>query len=84
MRAFTCFCVNPQRICVSEALAETRGGDSLPIGRLRLLSPHGALRVFSSSSGFLLPSIAYHATLSVLGSIGARASRFIVPNRIRI
>ena len=71
-------------MCFSEALAKTRGGDSLPIGRLRLLSPHGALRVFSSSSGFLLPSIAYHATLSVLGSIGSRASRFIVPNRIRI
>ncbi len=71
-------------MCVSEALAKTRGGDSLPIGRLRLLSPLEALQASSSSSGFLLPSIACYAVPSVIGSIGLRASRFIVPNRIRI
>ena len=69
---------------ISEALAKTRGGDSLPIGRLRLLLPREALRVFSSSPEFLLPSIAYRATLSVIGSIGLYISRFIVSNRIRM
>ena len=34
VRAITYFYINSQRICVSEALARTRGGDSLPIGRL--------------------------------------------------
>jgi hypothetical protein len=43
VRAFTCFCVNSQRMCVSGAPAETGGGDSLPVGRLRLLSPREAL-----------------------------------------
>ena len=71
-------------MCFSEALAKTRGGDSLPVEKLRLLSPREALRVFSSSSGFLLPSIARRATLSDIGSIGLYTSRFIVPNRIYI
>jgi hypothetical protein len=71
-------------MCVSEALAKTRGGDSLPVERLRLLLPHEALRVFSSSLEFLLSSIAYRATLSVIDSIELRTSRFIVPSRIRI
>ena len=82
VRVFTCFCVNSQRICVSKALAKTRGGDLLPIETLQLLSPRETLRVSSSSSGFLLPSIAYRATLSVIDSIGLYTSLFIVPNRI--
>jgi hypothetical protein len=39
IRAFTYFYVNSQRIYISKALAKTRGGDSLPIERLRLLLP---------------------------------------------
>jgi hypothetical protein len=69
-------------MCVSEALARTRRGDSLPVGRLRLLSPREALRVSSSSSRFLLPSTARRATLSVIGSIESHASQFIVSSRI--
>jgi hypothetical protein len=71
-------------MCVSEALAETGGGDSLPVGRLRLLSPRGVLRVFSSSSVFPLSGIAYRAALSVAGSKGLYTSRFIVASRIRM
>jgi hypothetical protein len=37
LRASTGFCVNSQRMSVIEALAETGGGDLLPIGRLLLL-----------------------------------------------
>jgi hypothetical protein len=70
LRASTGFCVNSQRISVSEALAKTRGGDLLPIRKLLLLLPLKTLRVSSSSLGFLYLRIAYYATFSTIGSRG--------------
>ena len=48
LRASTGFCVNSQRISISEALIETRGGDLLPVGSSLLALP---LEVLQASSG---------------------------------
>ena len=70
LRASTGFCVNLQRMSVSEAPAETGGGDLLPVGMLLLLLPLEALRVSSDSLGFLYLGIAYYAVFSTTGSRG--------------
>ena len=70
LRASTGFYINSQRISISKALAETRGGDLLPIRKLLLLLPLEALRVSSSSLGFLYLRIAYYVTFSTIGSRG--------------
>jgi hypothetical protein len=69
VRAFTGFCVNPQRMSVSEAPAETGGGDLLPVGRLRLPLPRGALRASSGSPGFLRPGTVSLDVSGVRGSV---------------
>lgn len=84
VRAFTCFCVNSQRMCISEAPAGTGGGDSLPVGSLLLLSPHEALRAFSGSFEFLLLGTACYDVPGVVGSIRTRASRIVGPNRVHM
>ena len=70
LRASTGFCVNSQRMSVSEAPAETGGGDLLPVRKLLLLLPLEALRASSSSLGFLYLRIAYYAAFSTIGSRG--------------
>ena len=70
LRASTGFCVNSQRISISKALAETRGGDLLPVRKLLLLLPLEALRASSSSLGFLYLRIACYAAFSTVGSRG--------------
>ena len=70
LRASTGFCVNSQRISVSEALAKTRGGDLLPVGKLLLLLPLEALRASSGSLGFLRLRTAYYAAFSTADSRG--------------
>jgi len=70
LRASTGFCVNLQRMSVSEAPAETGGGDLLPVRNLLLLLPLKALRVSSGSLGFLYLRIAYYAVFSTAGSRG--------------
>ena len=70
LRAITGFCVNSQRISVSKALAETRGGDLSLIGRLPLLSPPEGLRVSSGSHGFLRLRTAYYVIPGTIGSGG--------------
>ena len=70
LRASTGFCVNSQRMSVSEALAETGGGDLLSVRKLLLLLPLKALRVSSDSLGFLYLRIAYYAVFSTAGSRG--------------
>ena len=70
LRASTGFCVNSQRMSVSEALAETGGGDLLPVRNLLLLLPLEALRASSGSLGFLYLRIAYYAVFSTAGSRG--------------
>ena len=68
LRASTGFCVNSQS--VSEAPAETGGGDLLPVGMLLLLLPLEALRASSDSLGFLYLRIACYAVFSTAGSRG--------------
>ena len=68
LRASTGFCVNSQRMSVSEALAETGGGDLLPVRKLLLLLPLEALRASSGSLGFLYLRIDCCATFSTVGS----------------
>ena len=70
LRASTGFCVNSQRMSVSEAPAETRGGDLLPIERLLLLLPLRALRASSGSLEFLRPGTACRVVSSAVGSRG--------------
>jgi hypothetical protein len=70
LRASTGFCVNSQRMSISKALAETRGGGLLLIGRLPLLLPLKALRVSSSSLEFLRPGTACYAKSGTIDSIG--------------
>jgi hypothetical protein len=70
LRASTGFCVNSQRMSISKALAETGGGDLLPVERLLLFLPPEALRVSSGSLGFLRPYIAYYVTSGITGSRG--------------
>ena len=84
--ADTGFCVNPQRMSVSEAPAETGGGDLLLVGRLPLLLPPAGLRASSGSRGFLRPGTACCVVPGTVGSIGLRASRSVVAirNHIRL
>ena len=70
LRAATGFCVNSQRMSVSEALAETGEGDLLSVGRSLLLSPPVGLRASSGSYGFLRPGTACRGVSSVVGSGG--------------
>ena len=70
LRASTGFCVNSQRMSVSEAPAETGGGDLLPVGMLLLLLPLEALRASSGSLGFLRLRTACYAVFSTAGSRG--------------
>ena len=46
LRASTGFCVNSQRMSISEAPAETGGGGLLLIGRLLLLLPLKAYKIY--------------------------------------
>ena len=66
----TGFCVNSQRMSISKAPAETRGGDLLPIRKLLLLLLLEALRVSSSSLGFLYLRIACYVAFGTVGSRG--------------
>jgi hypothetical protein len=70
LRASTGFCVNLQRMSVSEAPVETGGGDLLPVERLPLLLPLKALRASSSSHGFLRLGTACYAVSGAVGSGG--------------
>ena len=70
LRASTGFCVNSQRMSISEAPAETGGGGLLLIGRLLLLLPLKALRVSSSSLEFLYPGTACYAESGTIDSRG--------------
>jgi hypothetical protein len=86
LRAFTFFCVNSQRVSISEAPAETGGGGLLPVKTLPLPLPHEALRASSGSRGFLRPGTACCVVPGTVGSIGLRASRSVVAirNHIRL
>ena len=70
LRASTGFCVNSQRMSVSEAPAETGGGDLLPVRKLLLLSPLEALRASSGSLGFLRLGTACRVVPGAVGSGG--------------
>ena len=70
LRASTGFCVNSQRMSVSEASVETGGGDLLPVERLLLLLPLKAIRASSGSLGFLHLGIACYAAFGTVGSRG--------------
>ena len=70
LRASTGFCVNSQRMSVSEAPAETGGGDLWSVRKLLLLLPLEALRASSGSLGFLHVGIACYAAFSTVGSRG--------------
>jgi hypothetical protein len=70
LRASTGFCVNSQRMSISKALAETRGGDLLLVGRLLLLLPLKALRASSGSLEFLRYGTACYAVSSNVDSRG--------------
>ena len=70
LRAITGFYINSQRMSISKALAETRGGDLSLIGRLPLLSPPEGLRVSSGSRGFLRLRLACYVMPSTVGSGG--------------
>ena len=70
LRASTGFCVNSQRMSVSEAPAGTGGGDLLPVRKLLLLSPLEALRASSDSLGFLCLGTTCYAVFGTAGSIG--------------
>ena len=70
LRASTGFCVNSQRMSVSEAPAETGGGDLLLVGRLLLLLPLGALRASSDNLVFLRLGTACYAVSGTVGSRG--------------
>ena len=68
--ASTGFCVNSQRMSVSEAPAETGGGDLLLVRKLLLLLPLKALRASSGSLGFLCLRTAYYAASGIVDSRG--------------
>jgi hypothetical protein len=53
LRASTGFCVNSQRMSISEAPIEIGGGDLSHVGMSLLLLPLEALRASSDSLGFL-------------------------------
>jgi hypothetical protein len=67
--ASTGFCVNSQRMSISEAPVETGGGDLLPVEISLLLLPLRALRASSGSLGFLRLGTACYAAFSTAGSI---------------
>jgi hypothetical protein len=70
LRASTGFCANSQRMSVSEAPAETGGGDLFPAGRMLLLLPLKSLRASSGSLEFLrleqLVTVARSTQVSVM------------------